>query len=133
MEPKERRYFRRYDNRSKCEVRIDSKSFEGETANYSDGLCAVFRNSPQITKGIQANIKVLNPEMNFNGEVVWVKESGDKLRVGFRRLDAFQGLLKNYALSDLLIGFQISKRCLFYYIFRYLDNGSFCHDRIYYL
>ncbi len=59
------RNFRRYDQRSRCILRLDSGNIEGETIDYSDGLCAVFKDAPHLDPDTQVTIKVFNPDMEF--------------------------------------------------------------------
>ncbi len=110
MQKEEKRHFKRYEARSDCEVKIGKKIYKGRMVDYSDGIGAVFENSPPFESGNKVDIKVFDPEMEIKGVVVWVDKSGDELRAGFKRLDSLEGSLKNFALADLLIGIQRSTR-----------------------
>jgi len=103
------RNFRRYDQRSRCILRLDSGSIEGETIDYSDGLCAVFKDAPDLPPGTQVTIKVFNPDMEFPVTVQWAEQLGDMTKAGFSRLDTLQGSLRDFALADVLMGLQRGK------------------------
>lgn len=104
------RNFKRYKSQSECEIRLDTEIFKGRIVDYSDGISAIIENAPQLVPGTRVDIKILDSQMDVEGEVVWVKESGDGLRVGFRRLNSLKGHLKDFKLADILIGLQRSIR-----------------------
>jgi curved DNA-binding protein CbpA len=104
------RNFKRYKSQSECEVRLGTEIFKGRIVDCSDGIGAIIENAPQLVLGTHVDIKILDSQMEVKGEVVWVKESGDGLRVGFRRLNSLKGHLKDFKLADILIGLQRSIR-----------------------
>ncbi len=110
MNREEKRNFKRYKSQSECEINIGTEIYKGKMVNYSDGICAIIENVLQLVPGTQGNIKISDLEMELRAEVVMVKESGNGLKVGFRRIDNFKGNLKDFRLADILTGFQRSTR-----------------------
>jgi hypothetical protein len=106
MGEEDKRNFKRYKSESECEIRINSETYRGRVLDYSDGIGALIEYTPQLTKGVQVDIKILDSDIEFKGEVVWTKEVGNYLRVGFKRVDTLKGTLKDFKLSDILIGLQ---------------------------
>ncbi len=113
MNKEEKRNFNRYKSDSECEIKIGTETYKGKIVNYSDGICAIIENALQLVQlvpGTQGNIKIHDLEMELKAEVVMVKESGNGLKVGFKRIDNFKGNLKDFRLADILIGFQRNTR-----------------------
>jgi curved DNA-binding protein CbpA len=106
MGEEDKRNFKRYKSQSECEIRINSETYKGRVLDYSDGIGALIEYTPQLTKGVQVDIRILDSDIEFKGEVVWTKEVGNYLRVGFKRIDTLKGSLKDFKLSDILIGLQ---------------------------
>lgn len=108
---KEKRRFRRYKCNTIFNLSLGGSSFEAKMVDYSaSGICAVTLNNPQIHVGSVFNINIPEPEINTEGKVVWKRQTREGVMVGIERLDPLKGLLRDYRLSDLLIGIQKTKK-----------------------
>jgi len=106
---RERRIFRRYGGSSACTVTIGAESWTGTVEDYSaDGICIVVNDGNILSPGIAGRLSVDKPPVEFPAQVVWVDDKPGPRRVGFRRLEAIQGDLDDFYLSDLLLGLQRS-------------------------
>jgi curved DNA-binding protein CbpA len=101
-----KRDFKRYSCQSACEIRIDSDVYKAVVVDYSDGLGVIAEKAPLLKTGIVADIRILNSDEEIKGQVAWVKEMDNEVRVGFKRLGNLKGELKDFSLTDLLIGIQ---------------------------
>ncbi|MCK5426824.1 MAG: DUF4388 domain-containing protein, partial [Thermodesulfovibrionia bacterium] len=110
MKDEDKRNFQRYTSDSICEVRINNETYKGKVIDYSDGICVLLENAPQLALGEQGYIKVLDTEIELDGEVTWTKEIDKYQKIGFKRVSSFKGNLKYYRLADILIGIQRSTR-----------------------
>src|SRR3989338_3504598 len=111
MDNEEKRSFFRYKSQSECEVRLGTETCKGRIVDYSaDGACAIFKKDPHIVQGALVDLKIFDSEMVLGCEIAWVKDSGDNIRVGFRRVDNLKGPLRHFRLSDIMIGIQRSTR-----------------------
>jgi curved DNA-binding protein CbpA len=110
MDQEDLRSFRRYKTQAECEICINAETIKGRVLDYSDGIGVIIEKTPHLTKGAQADIKILDTDIAFKGEVAWIREVGEYLRVGFKRVDQLKGSLKDFKLSDLLIGIQRGTR-----------------------
>ncbi len=110
MRDEDKRSFKRYRIDSICEVRINNEIYKGKVIDYSDGICVLLENAPQLAPGVQGYIKVLDTEIEIDGEVTWTKEIDKYQRIGFKRVSSLKGNLKDYRLADILIGIQRSTR-----------------------
>ena len=104
MRDEDKRLFTRYTKESLCEVLVDSETYNGKVVDYSHGVGVIIKKVPQLVKGALADIRILDWEIEFSAEVVWVEDIGYHLRVGFRLLDNLKGNLKHYRLVDILLG-----------------------------
>jgi len=102
----EKRGFKRYNCRTECEIRIDADVCHGFVVDYSDGLGIITEKNPVLEKGVEADIRMLNSGEEIKGKVVWVKEMGNDIRVGFKRVGNLKGNLKDFKHIDLLMGLQ---------------------------
>ncbi len=102
----EKRRFKRYESQSKCEVRLDTGTYKGKILDYSDGVSVIIENAPKLALGAQADIKSLDSKIELKGEVVWVQEFDDYIKVGFRRADYLKGSLQDFKLPDILNSLQ---------------------------
>jgi hypothetical protein len=110
MKDEDKRNFKRYESDSICEVTINNDTYKGKVIDYSDGISVLLENAPQLASGEQGYIKVLDSEIELDGEVVWIKEIDKYKKIGFKRVSSFKGNLQEYRLADILIGIQRSTR-----------------------
>ncbi|MCK5286351.1 MAG: DUF4388 domain-containing protein, partial [Thermodesulfovibrionia bacterium] len=110
MKDEDKKSFKRYTSDSICEVRINNETYKGKVIDYSDGICVLLENAPQLALGEQGYIKVIDSEIELDGEVTWTKEIDKYQKIGFKRVSSFKGNLKYYRLADILIGIQRSTR-----------------------
>ena len=106
----EKRNFIRYKSQSDCELRVGEETYTGRLIDFADGAGVIINGVSDLVPGIKVNLRAYDPEVIFNGEVVWRKKIKEDLRIGLRRLDNFRGYLGDYPLSDILIGFQRSTK-----------------------
>ncbi len=107
---KEKRRFRRYKNNTIFNLLLGGSSFEAEMVDYSAcGMCVVIRDNPQIPEGTLVNINIPEPEINTEGKVIWKRLTREGVMIGIERISALKGSLRDYRLSDLLIGIQKTK------------------------
>jgi curved DNA-binding protein CbpA len=102
----DKRDFKRYNCRTECEISVDAEVFQGFVVDYSDGLGIITEKTPVLKKGAEADIRMLNSGEEIKGQVVWVKEAGDDIRVGFKRVGNLKGNLKDFKHIDLVMGLQ---------------------------
>jgi hypothetical protein len=110
MERDDLRSFKRYKSQAECEILLDNETFKGRVLDYSDGVGVILENVQQLSEGAEVGVKILDSDIDFKGEVVWLKEVGDYLRVGIKRLSKLEGTMKDYKLADVLIGLQRSTK-----------------------
>jgi tetratricopeptide (TPR) repeat protein len=105
----DRRRFKRYRKRHPMELTVKGMRFKASTIDYSfGGIGILCDDSPDIKTGDDINLRVEGISMQANGKVAWHSKTQNGLRLGFSKLDNFKGSLKDFWLSDLLIGFQRS-------------------------
>ena len=107
---KDKRDFKRYNCKTECEIRIDADVYRGVVVDYSDGLGIITEKNPVLKNGAEADIRMLNSGEEIKGKVVWVREAGDDIRVGFKRVGNLKGNLKDFKHIDLLMGLQRGTR-----------------------
>ncbi|MEK7238462.1 MAG: DUF4388 domain-containing protein, partial [Nitrospirota bacterium] len=112
MTGEEKRSFKRYKSLSRCEIRLDADVHIGTIIDYSaDGACVMIENAPRLLSGAIVGIKFLGSEIEFKGEIIWViKLSGNDVKIGVKRIDKLSGSLKDFQLTDILIGIQRSTK-----------------------
>lgn len=103
---KEKRDFKRYSCKTECEIRIGAVVCTGCVIDYSDGLGIISEKNPVLKKGADADIKILSSGEEIKAQIMWVREEGDDVRVGFKRTGNLRGSLKNFKHIDLLMGLQ---------------------------
>lgn len=105
----ERRNFKRYRKRVPAVVKAGGRSLEAEIIDYSfNGLGILFDDSPPVKNGMHLSVESDGISGTAKGNVVWLVKSSLDLRVGLFRECPIEGGLKDYRLSDILIGFQRS-------------------------
>ena len=110
MREEDKRYFKRYESKSECEVMLPSGTYKGRIIDYSDGAGIELENVPDLTQGAEIDIKICDHDLAFRGNVAWVRRDGQHLRAGIRRIDAFKGNLRDFKFADILIGINRSAR-----------------------
>ena len=108
---KEKRRFRRYKNHTIFNLLLGESSFEAEMVDYSaSGVGVVIRGNPQISEDSVVNINIPEPEINTDGKIVWKRQTPEGVMAGIERLGPLTGLLRDYRLSDLLMGIHRAKK-----------------------
>ncbi len=111
MANKERRIFTRYQSQYECIIDIGLTRNRGKVIDYSvDGLCVITKNDIKFVQGAHVNIKISEIKIDYNYEIVWLKELGTDIKVGLKIVDGIKGSLKHLKLSDILIGLQRSTK-----------------------
>lgn len=107
----ERRIFRRYDSGAECLIRRGSETCLGSVDNYSaTGMCITTKHEARINPGTQVTIDIPDLKMTIACEVIWVRESGSRHKLGFMRVGNIAGELEHFFLADVLTGLQRSTR-----------------------
>jgi len=106
MDMREKRDFRRYNCNTECEIRIGEDVCQGCLVDYSDGLGIITEKTPLLKEGAEAEIRILRSGEEIKCRVIWVRDAGGDIRVGFQRVGNLKGSLKDFNHIDLLIGLQ---------------------------
>ncbi len=103
---RDKRNFKRYKKEAETIVKAGARQYRGSILDYSDGVCAIIKNTSSISSGTRVHIKSEALDLDFLGEIVWAKKVPPGLQVGVRRLDNLRGSLKEFQLPDILMGLQ---------------------------
>ncbi|MFA4918941.1 MAG: DUF4388 domain-containing protein [Thermodesulfovibrionales bacterium] len=105
---KDRRLFKRYEQKTDFYIIIEGNYYKAATVDFSlSGLCIFIEGRPPVTLNSVIDLKVEDLEMAVSGRVVWLKDTGSNLLVGIEKME-ISGLLKMYPLSDILLDLQRS-------------------------
>jgi curved DNA-binding protein CbpA len=104
MREEDKRKFKRYASGSECEVILPSGRYKGKINDYSDGVGIELENVPDLIQGAEIDIKAIDHDLAFRGAVAWVRSTGQYLKAGIRRIDAFKGNLRDFVFAEILIG-----------------------------
>jgi len=104
MREEDKRKFKRYESGSECEVILPSGTYKGKIIDYSDGVGVEIEHVPDLIQDTEIDIKVIDHDLAFRGAVAWVRNTGQYLRAGIRRIDAFKGNLRDFVFAEILIG-----------------------------
>jgi len=106
----DKRNFKRYNCKTECEISIDADVYRGFVVDYSDGLGIITEKNSVLKKDAEADIRMLKSGEEIKGRVVWVREAGKDIRVGFKRVGNLKGNLKDFKHIDILMGLQRGTR-----------------------
>lgn len=105
--PKDKRHFRRYRKGLDFAVRLDNRYFHAKVTDYSlDGLGLIIEDPPQIDEGDIIDVRIEEPAISTEAEVVWKSSTPSGLRLGLRNVGHLEGLLRDYSFADTLLGIQ---------------------------
>jgi curved DNA-binding protein CbpA len=105
----DRRRFKRYRKKSDFNLRVGDKSFKAKIVDYSlDGLSVIIEDPPPLKIGDILNITVTDPDIQTEGKIVWSEQTPSGLMVGISRIGVLSGSLKDFKLSDIVLGLQRS-------------------------
>ncbi len=99
-----RRGFRRYNTKQDAAIKAGRGEYRGLIVDYSDGVSLLFEEDPQVEPGTLVNVKSDDSGITLVGEVVWVANTAEGVRVGIKRIDNLRGSLKYFRLADVLSG-----------------------------
>jgi curved DNA-binding protein CbpA len=106
---KEERRFRRYRRNLDLTITIRGKPLRARTINYSlEGMSVVIEGSHLINQGDILNIDTETLGLHQSGKVIWTKQLKNATLIGMTRIGPLKGSLRDYRLSDILIGIQRS-------------------------
>lgn len=89
MKEENKRNSIRHESKSMCEVRLGSEISRGPVIDYSEGIGAIIFNNPKIVNGARAHVKIIDSELEFTAEIIWLEKLDfDFVRIGFRNLSA---------------------------------------------
>lgn len=114
----ERRCFKRIPVKTLFSISRGSEIFMAETVNYSfNGLCLTVEGSSNIKQGDELDIVLETPAFQGKGRVVWTRPAKNGVVAGAMKTGMLFGSLKDFDLSDILIGLQRSgKTGMFHYL-----------------
>lgn len=111
MSDKEKRFFKRYKSHTDVSLILHGKPIKAEAVDYSaDGIGMVLEDSPLIERNEVVELHLPSPKLDTVGMVVWVERTGGGTRVGLRTPGPVSGSIKDFWLSDILIGLQRSSQ-----------------------
>ncbi|MDP2166925.1 MAG: DnaJ domain-containing protein [Thermodesulfovibrionales bacterium] len=104
---KDKRHFLRRRKKLDFDLKVGGKSFKAETVDYSVGGVGVsVEDSPPVKVGDILYVEIPQSSLKFQGRVTRSEKSNGMTRLGISRLSPYEGLLKDFRLSDVLIGLQ---------------------------
>lgn len=105
---KDRRLFKRYKHKSDFYIIIESNYFKASTVDFSlSGMCIFIEGMPSIALNSVISLRIEDMDMDIQARVVWIKKTESNLLVGLEKM-LISGILKYYALSDILLDLQRS-------------------------
>ena len=107
MALQKKRHFRRYKKDSFFTIESDRMSYKCKLIDYClDGIGAMVTGRSSLNKGDLVKVRLREPLLDFTGEIVWAKSVSGMTRVGLRNIERMEGLVRDFRLSDTLIGLQ---------------------------
>ncbi|MBI4823802.1 MAG: DnaJ domain-containing protein [Nitrospirae bacterium] len=108
----EKRHFRRYkSNNGAFNLSLKGDLLKGNILDYSiSGVGALIEGDSKISEGTVLDLDIKEPEIKANGKIVWKKKKNGWLRLGIEKIGPIQGTLKDYRLSDIIIGLQRTQK-----------------------
>jgi curved DNA-binding protein CbpA len=105
---KDRRLFKRYQQKTDFYITLDGNYYKAATVDFSlSGLCIFVEGKPHVEPDSFIDMKIEDLELDVRGRVVWIKDAGSNLLLGIEKM-SLSGLLKLYTLSDILLDLQRS-------------------------
>ncbi len=102
---KDRRCFGRYEQASELTFMYGGQSFRATMIDYSlSGIAAKLEGHPQFKQGDILNFSTVQDSEIDLGKVAWVRPDNGSQRIGLSKVGMLRGTLRQYALSDVLIG-----------------------------
>lgn len=108
MHAVDNRTFKRYKKESAFKLELKTGIYDCKTVDYSaEGICLhILGESFSLLPGDTVEFTIHDPELEFLGEVVWIKETGGGHIAGFKRIGNFKGTSEDFQLADIMIGLQ---------------------------
>ncbi|MBI5100539.1 MAG: tetratricopeptide repeat protein [Nitrospirae bacterium] len=102
------RFFRRYPREISVTPRINERSFNARTVDYSLIGVGIFIDDPDVSLNKGDLLDLCIEELDLHEEVraAWVHKTPSGLRVGIQRIGQLSGHFGLYPVSDILIGLQ---------------------------
>lgn len=108
---KEKRRFSRYKKNCRFELAIAGNNYPASILDYSlDGFGALIEGDPPLDIGDPLSITIDQMDMRGSGRVVWKFNTDKGIKVGIARISILNGLLRDFPVADVLIGFQRGSR-----------------------
>ena len=99
--------FKRYSTQKEFELKLEKETYKSTLLNYGcDGVNVRIYNVPQIAIGSHLDIQISDPQIEFEGEIAGIKQLPSAIEVEVTWKSNIKGLLKEFRLSDILIGLQ---------------------------
>lgn len=111
MRTEDNRRFKRYAKSTDFELKHKNKHIKAKMLDYSlSGIGAVIEDASRLKKGDIIHITIKEPAIKTAGGVVWAKSHKAGLKIGVENIGKLKGLIKDFTLSDTLIGLQWSRK-----------------------
>ena len=102
----DRRLFKRYKHKTDFYINLKDKSYKASTIDFSlGGLCIFIEDIKYLSLNTIVDIKIEDMDLDIRARVVWTKKTEKNMIVGLEKM-LFDGLLKFYSLSDILLDMQ---------------------------
>jgi tetratricopeptide (TPR) repeat protein len=106
-----KRKFRRYTKETKLVLMVNDRKMIATAVDYSlAGVGAIVEGMEPMHTGEVIGLSIAEPEIKAVGKVVWSRTDNEKTRVGIRILGQLQGRIRDFGLSDTLIGLQMGEK-----------------------
>ncbi len=111
MVVRDKRHFRRYHKITPFILRVHDEYLQAKIVDYSpEGVGVVVEDGHTFTRGEQVNLILSEPDIETDGTVVWTDPAGPGSRIGIRNSGSLRGLIRDFRLTDAIIGLQRAER-----------------------
>ena len=111
MVVRDKRYFRRYHKVAPFILRVHDEYLQAKIVDYSlEGVGVIVEDTHAFTQGERVNLVLAEPDIETEGTVVWTDPAGSGARIGIRNTGSLRGLIRDFRLTDAIIGLQRAGR-----------------------
>ena len=106
----DKRFFRRYPAEMDTLLYLDNEPVRAKIIDYSlQGVGAFIYDMPSQIEGAIVHGETDNPVLSCPGKIIREEKTGSGRKVGIKKIGNMKGSIKDYRLSDTLIGLQRSQ------------------------
>jgi hypothetical protein len=89
-----KRTFKRYKKETPLRLRLKKGVYDCKILDYSaNGVCLhILSDTHPLSAGDTVELKVQDPDLDFHGEVVWIKKVNDGFKAGLKRSGDLKGM-----------------------------------------